>query len=51
MTTQFELVSKGGRSVYAADTLDAVRAQAAMLAARGTQVWIERVDITRKPVS
>lgn len=51
MTTQFELVSKGGRSVYAADTLDAARARAGILAERGTQVRIERVEITRKAVA
>lgn len=49
-TVSYELVSNGGRSVYAAQTLPMARAKRDALAARGTNVRIERVQVTRKAV-
>lgn len=49
-TVSYELVSNGGRSVYAADTLETALARRDALAGRGTRVCVERVQITREPV-
>lgn len=49
-TTSYELVSIGGRSVYAADTLPIALTKRDDLAKRGTYVSVERVQVTRVPV-
>lgn len=51
MATSYELVSRAGRPVYATDTIEAARARKAALAARGTDVRIERVVISRRAVA